>query len=57
VQTDRTVPNNKLNIMIHDNNKKKRICMLIDIARVITVIIEVIGTMSKSLRQYLSNIP
>jgi hypothetical protein len=31
--------------------------MLIDIARVITVIIEVIGTTSKSLRQHLSNIP
>jgi hypothetical protein len=30
VQTDRTIPNNKPDIIIHDN--EKRTCMLIDIA-------------------------
>jgi len=30
VQTERTVPNNKLDIIIHD--KKKNTCMLIDTA-------------------------
>jgi hypothetical protein len=30
VRTDRTIPNNKLDIIIHDN--KKAICMLIDAA-------------------------
>jgi hypothetical protein len=30
VQTDRTIPNNKLDIIIRDN--EKRICMLIDVA-------------------------
>ena len=29
VQTDRTIPNNKLDIIIHDN--KKGTCMLIDV--------------------------
>jgi len=30
VQTDRTIPNNKPDIIIHDN--EKRTCMLIDVA-------------------------
>ena len=30
VETDRTIPNNKLNIIIDDN--EKRTCMLIDVA-------------------------
>jgi hypothetical protein len=30
VQTDRTIPNNKSNIIIRDN--EKRTCMLIDVA-------------------------
>jgi len=30
VQTDRTIPNNKPDILIRDN--EKRICMLIDVA-------------------------
>jgi len=87
VQTNRTIPNNKLDIIIHDN---KGICMLIDVAvsgdrnvikkeagkilkykdfiieiqhmwnvkaKVIPVIIGATGTISKSLGQYLSNVP
>jgi hypothetical protein len=30
VQTNRTIPNNKLDLIIHDN--KKGMCMLIDVA-------------------------
>jgi hypothetical protein len=30
VQTDRTIPNNKPDIIIHDN--EKRTCMLLDVA-------------------------
>jgi len=88
VQTDRTIPNNKSDIIIHDN--EKGICMLIDVAisggrnvikkeakkilkykvltieiqcmwnvktKVIPVIIGVTGTISKSFRKYMSNIP
>ena len=88
VQSDRTIPNNKPDIIIHDNNKGT--CMLIDNAipgdrnlikkeaekilkykdliidiqcmwnvkaKVILVIKGVTGTISKSLRQYVSNIP
>ena len=88
VQTDRTIPNNKLDIIIHDNKQGTR--MLTDVAipgdrnvinkeaekilkykdlitdiqlmwnvrpEVIKVIIGVTGTISESLRQYLSNIP
>jgi hypothetical protein len=88
VQTDRTIPNNKPDIIIRDN--EKRTCMLIDVAisgdrnvikkeaekilkykdltieiqcmwnvktKVIPVIIGVIGTISKSFRKYVSNIP
>jgi hypothetical protein len=88
VQTDRTIPNNKPDIIIRDN--EKGICMLIDAAisgdrnvikkeaekflkykdltieiqhmwnvkaRVIPVIIGVTGTISKSFRKYMSNIP
>jgi len=87
VQTDRTIPNNKPDI-IRDNEKGT--CMLIDVAisgdrnvikkeaekilkykdltikvqcmwnlktKVIPVIIWVTGTISKSLRKYMSNIP
>jgi hypothetical protein len=88
VQTDRTIPNNKPDIIIRDN--EKRTCMLIDVAisgdrnvikkeaekilkykdltieiqlmwnvkaRVIAVIIGATGTISKSLKKYVSNIP
>ena len=88
VETDRTIPNNKLNIIIDDN--EKRTCMLIDVAisgdrnvikkeaekilkykditieiqrmwnvktKVIPVIIGATGTISKSFRKYVSNIP
>jgi hypothetical protein len=88
VQTDRTIPNNKPDIIIRNNEKGT--CMLIDVAisgdrnvikkeakkilkykdltieiqrmwnikaRVIPVIIGAIGTISKSFRKYVSNIP
>jgi hypothetical protein len=88
VQTDRSIPNNKPDITIRDNEKQT--CVLIDVAipgnrnvinkeaekilkykdlvieiqrmcnvkaTVITVIIGATGTISKSLRQCLSNIP
>jgi hypothetical protein len=88
VQTDRTIPNNKPDIIICDN--EKRTCMLIDVAisgdrnvikkeaekvlkykdliteiqrmwnikiKVIPVIIGATGTISKSFRKYVSNIP
>ena len=88
MQTYRTIPNNKPDIIIHDN--KKGTCVLIDFAisgdrnvikkeaekvlkymdliieiqhmwnvkaKVIPVITEATGTISKSLRQYLRNIP
>jgi len=88
VQTDRTIPNNKPDIIIPDN--EKRTCMLIDVAiagvrngtkkeaekilkykdltteiqrmwnvktRAIPVIIGATGTISKSFRKYVSNIP
>jgi len=88
VQTDRTIPNNKPDIIIRDN--EKRTCMLIHVAisgdrnvikkeaekilkdkdltieiqrmwnvkaKVIPVIIGVTGTISKSFRKYVSNIP
>ena len=88
VQTDRTIPNNKPDIIIRDNEKGT--CMLIDVAisrvrnvikketekiliykdltieiqrmwnvktKVIPVIIGATGTISKSFRKYVSNIP
>jgi len=88
VQIDRTIPNNKPDIIIHDNEKGTR--MLIDVAisgdrnvikkeaekivkykdviigiqrmwnvktKVIPVIIGVTGTISKSFRKYVSNVP
>jgi len=88
VQTDRTIPNNKPDIIIRDNVKET--CMLIDVAipgdrnvikkeaekilkykditieiqptwnvkaRVIAVITGAIGTISKSFRKYVSDIP
>jgi len=88
VQTDRTFPNNKPDIIIRDN--EMRTCMLIDVAisgdrnlikkeaekvlkyknltieiqcmwnvktNVIPVIIGTTGTISKSFRKYVSNIP
>jgi len=88
VQTDKTIPNNKPDIIIRDN--EKRTCMLIDVAisgdrnmikkeaekilkykdltieiqrmwnvktQVIPVIIGTTGTISKSFRKYVSNIP
>ena len=88
VQTDRTIPNNKPDIIIRDNEKGT--CMLIDVAilgdrnvikkeakkilkyeylkieiqcmwkvktRVIPVIIGATGTILKSFRKYISNIP
>ena len=88
VQTNRTIPNNKPDIIIRDNEKGT--CMLIDVAisgdrnvikkeaekilkykdltieiqrmwnvktKVIPVIIGVTGTISKSFRKYVSNIP
>jgi len=88
VQTDRTIHNNKPDIIIRDN--EKRTCMLIDVAisgdrnvikkeaekilkykdltieiqgmwnvktKVIPVITGATGTISKSLRKYVSNMP
>jgi len=88
VQIDRTIPNNKPDIIIRDNEKGT--CMLIDVAisghrnvikkeaektlkyknltieiqrmwnvktKVILVIIGATGTISKSFRKYVSNIP
>jgi len=88
LKTDITIPNNKPDIIIRDN--EKRPCMLIDVAilqdrnvikkeaekilkykdftieiqrmwnvktRVIPVIIGATGTISKSFRKYVSNIP
>ena len=88
VQTDRTIPNNKPDIIIRDNEKGT--CMLIEVAilgdrnvikreaekilkykdltieiqrmwnvkpKVIPLIIGATGTISKSFRKYLSNIP
>jgi len=88
VQTDRTIPNNKPDIIIRDNEKGT--CMLIDVAisgdrnaikkepekilkykdltleiqriwnvktKMIPVIIGATGTISKSFRKYVSNIP
>jgi len=88
VQTDRTIPNNKPDTIIRDN--EKRTCMLIDVVilrdrnvikkeaekilkykdltieiqrmwnvktKVIPVIIGATGTISKSFRKYVSNIP
>jgi len=88
VQTDRTIPNNNPDIIIHDN--EKGICMLIDVAisgdrnvikkepekilkykdltieiqcmwnvktKVIPVIIGATGTISKSFRKYVINLP
>jgi len=88
IQTDRTIPNNKPDIIIRDNEKGT--CMLIDVAisgernvikkeaekilkykdhtieiqrmwnvktKVIPVIIRATGTISKSVRKYVSNIP
>jgi hypothetical protein len=88
VQTDRTIPNNKPDIIIRDN--EKRTCMLIDVAntgdrnvikkefekileykdhtieiqrvwniktRLIPAIIGATGTISKSFRKYVSDIP
>ena len=88
VQTDRTIPNNKPDIVICDNEKGA--CMLIDVAisgdrnvikkeagkitkckditieiqrmwnvttQVIPVTIGAAGTISKSFRKYMSNIP
>jgi len=88
VQTDRTIPNNKPDIIIQDNEKKT--CMLLAVAisgdmnvikreakkilkykdltieiqrmwnvkvRVIPVIIGTTGTISKSFRKYVSDIP
>jgi len=88
MQTDRTIPKNKPDIIIRDN--KRGTCMLIDVAiagdtnvikkeaekileykdltteiqrmwnvktKVIPVIIEATGTVSKSFRKYVSNIP
>ena len=88
VQTDRTIPNNKPDIIIRDNEKGT--CMLIDViisgdrnvikkeadkiliykeltkeiqrmwnvkTNVIPVIIGATGTISKSFRKYVSNIP
>jgi hypothetical protein len=86
VQTDRTIPNKKPDIIIRDN--EKRTCMLIDVAvlgnrnkkeaektlkykdltieiqrmwnvktKAIPVIIGTTGTISKSFKKYVSNIP
>ena len=88
LQTDRTIPNNKPDIIIRDNEKGT--CLLIDVAisgdgnvikkeaekilkykdltieiqrmwnvktKVIPVIIGATGTISKSFRKYVSNIP
>ena len=88
IQTDRTIPNNKPDIIILDNEKGT--CMLIDVAisgdsnvikkeiekilkykdltieiqrlwnvktNVIPVIIGATGTVSRSFRKYVSNIP
>ena len=88
IKTDRTIPNNKPDIIIRDNEKGT--CMLIDVAisgdrdvikkeaekilkykdltieiqrmwnvktKVIPVIVEATGTISKTFRKYVSNIP
>jgi hypothetical protein len=80
IQTDRTIPNNKPDIIIRDNGKGT--CMLRDVAisgdrnvikkeaekilkykdltietKAIPVIIGATGTISKSYRKYVSNIP
>jgi hypothetical protein len=88
VQADRTIPNNKPDIIIRDNEKET--CMLIDVAisgdrnviekgtekilkykdltieiqrmwnvkaRVIPVVVGATGTISKSFRKRVSNIP
>jgi len=88
IQTDRTIPNNKPDIIMRDNEKGT--CMLIDVAfsgdrnvikkeaekilkykdltieiqcmwnvktKVIPVTIGATGTISKSFRKYISNIP
>jgi len=88
IQTDRTIPNNKPDIVIRDNEKGT--CMLIEVAisgdknvikkeaekilkykdltteiqrmwnvktKVIPIIIGATGTISKSFRKYVSNIP
>ena len=88
MQTDRTIPSNKTDVIIPDN--KKGTCKLIDVAipghrnviekeaekilkykdrmieiqlmwnvkaKLILVIIGATGTISESLRQYLSNLP
>jgi len=86
VQNDRTIPDNKPDIIIRDNEEGT--CMLIDVAisgdrnvikreaekilkyntieirrmwnvktKMIPVIIEATGTISKSFRKYVSNIP
>jgi len=88
MQTDRTIPNNKPDIIIRDN--EKRTCMLIDVTisgdrnvikkeaekilkykdltievqhmwnvktKVIPVIIGATGTISKSFRKYVSDMP
>jgi len=88
VQTDRTIPNNKSDIIIRDNEKET--CMLIDVSisegrnvlkkeaekilkykdltieiqpmwnvktKVIPVLIGATGTVSKTFRKYISNIP
>jgi len=88
VQTDRTIPNNKPDVIIRDNEKGT--CMLIDVAtsgdrnvikkeaekflkykdltieiqrmwnvktKVIPVIMRATGTISKSFKKYVSNIP
>jgi hypothetical protein len=78
VQTDRTIPNNKPGIKIHDHEKgtcvsviKKEATNSISIktltteihhmwnvkVKVTPIIIGATGTISKSFRQYLSNIP
>ena len=58
MQTDRTTPNNKQDIIISDNKKGTEIQHMWNVkAKVIPVLIWATGTISKSLRQYLSNIP
>jgi hypothetical protein len=88
VQADRTIPNNKPDIIIRDNEKRTRMLMYVAIpgdrnvikkeaekilkykdltieiqrlwnvkTNVIPVIIRATGTISKSFRKYLSNVP